>query len=97
MAWRRPGDKPISEPVMISLLTYNASLRLNELKQSSYGHGENRIIACVGSISGMTHIGFILSAQNAANKCLRETHLSNQLCQTKTDNAHHIYHVIHYH
>ena len=22
MAWRRPGDKPLSEPVMVSLLTH---------------------------------------------------------------------------
>ena len=22
MAWRRPGDKPLSEPMMVSLLTY---------------------------------------------------------------------------
>ena len=28
MGWWRPGDKPLSEPVMICLLT---SLRLNEL------------------------------------------------------------------
>ena len=22
MAWRRPGNKPLSEPIMVSLLTY---------------------------------------------------------------------------
>ena len=33
MAWRRPGDKPLSEPMMVSLLTWRiyASLGLNEL------------------------------------------------------------------
>ena len=34
MAWRRSGDKPLSEPMMVSLLTYiyiYASLGLNEL------------------------------------------------------------------
>ena len=32
MAWRRPGDKPLSEPVMVSLLTHmNAWHGLNEL------------------------------------------------------------------
>ena len=32
MAWRRPSDKPLSEPMMVSLLTYiYASLCLNEL------------------------------------------------------------------
>ena len=34
MAWRRPGDKPLSEPVTVSLLTYiYASLGLNELNK----------------------------------------------------------------
>ena len=32
MAWRRPGGKPLYEPIMISLLTHiYASLSLNEL------------------------------------------------------------------
>ena len=34
MAWRRPGDKPLSEPIVDSLLTHitlYASLSLNEL------------------------------------------------------------------
>ena len=32
MAWRRPGDKPLSEPIMVKLLTHiYASLCLNEL------------------------------------------------------------------
>ena len=33
MAWRQPGDKPLSEPVMFSWLTY-VSLGLNELTLS---------------------------------------------------------------
>ena len=32
MAWRRPGDKPLSGPMMVSLLTQYASLGLNEPK-----------------------------------------------------------------
>ena len=34
MAWRQPGDKPLSEPMMVSLLTHviYASLGLNELR-----------------------------------------------------------------
>ena len=36
MAWRRPGDKPLSEPIMASLLTHiYASLGLNEFKKMS--------------------------------------------------------------
>ena len=33
MAWRQPGDKPLSEPMMVSLLSYiiYESLSLNEL------------------------------------------------------------------
>ena len=26
MAWRRPGDKPLSEPMMVSLLMHSASM-----------------------------------------------------------------------
>ena len=31
MAWCRSGNKPLSEPMMVSLLTHNASLGLNAL------------------------------------------------------------------
>ena len=31
MAWHRLGDKPLSEPMMVSLLTICASVGLNEL------------------------------------------------------------------
>ena len=31
MAWRRPGDHPLSEPVMVSLLTHMCITRPNEL------------------------------------------------------------------
>ena len=27
MAWRRPGDKPLSEPMMVSLLTHICTTR----------------------------------------------------------------------
>ena len=41
MAWRRTGDKPLSEAMMVSLLTHMiyASLCLNELTRSP--HGQN--------------------------------------------------------
>ena len=32
MAWRQPGDKPLHEPMMVSLLTHMCVLGLNELK-----------------------------------------------------------------
>ena len=31
MAWHQPGDKALSEPMMVSLLMHNVSLGLNEL------------------------------------------------------------------
>ena len=33
MAWRRPGDKPLSEPMMVSLLTYICVIRPQWVKQ----------------------------------------------------------------
>ena len=37
MAWRLPGDKPLSEPMMVSLLTHiYASLGLNDLRQKQH-------------------------------------------------------------
>ena len=33
MAWCRPSDKPLSEPMMVSLLCIYESLGLNELKK----------------------------------------------------------------
>ena len=33
MAWRRPGDKPISEPIMVSLLTHICVTRPQWVKQ----------------------------------------------------------------
>ena len=35
MARRRQGDKPLSVPVLVSLLTHNATLGLNNLKKTS--------------------------------------------------------------
>ena len=39
MAWRRPGDKPLSEPIMVSLLTYICVTRpqwVNLINMPSY-------------------------------------------------------------
>ena len=38
MAWRRPGDKPLSEPMMMSLLTYKCVSRSQLVKRTkAYG------------------------------------------------------------
>ena len=34
-AWRRPGDKPLSEPIMDSLMTHMCVTRINELTANS--------------------------------------------------------------
>ena len=40
MAWRRPGDKPLSEPMMVILSTHiYASLGLNELTEQELKSG----------------------------------------------------------
>ena len=49
MAWRRPGDKPLSEPMMVSLLTHICVTRPQWVKsQASRVH---RLTAC--SVYGM--------------------------------------------
>ena len=37
MAWRRPGDKPLSEPMMVTVTDAYGSLGLTELKVTSNG------------------------------------------------------------
>ena len=41
MAWRRPGDKPLSEPMMVSLLTHICVTRPQWVKFIWYGHIHN--------------------------------------------------------
>ena len=33
MAWRRPGDKPLSEPMIVNLLTHECVIRLQWVKE----------------------------------------------------------------
>ena len=43
MAWRRPGDKPLSEPRMVSLLTHICATRpqwVNEVIEIPSSHGQ---------------------------------------------------------
>ena len=37
MAWRRPGDKPLSEPMKVCLLTHACVTRINDLNQFKAG------------------------------------------------------------
>ena len=42
MAWRRPGDKPLSEPMMVSLLTHICATRPQWVKSGVYNSCEDR-------------------------------------------------------
>ena len=42
MAWRRPGDKPLSEPRMESLLTHVCVTRLQWVNLHKHNHGDGR-------------------------------------------------------
>ena len=41
MAWRRPGDKPLSEPMMVCLLTHIWLTRPQWVKHQVVSHGDN--------------------------------------------------------
>ena len=41
LAWRRPGDKPLSEPIMLDYWCIYVSLGLNELKFLPHHPGDN--------------------------------------------------------
>ena len=56
MAWRRPGDKPLSQPMMVSLLTHICVTRpqwvkahqtkhIPKFKEKIWGHGINYFLA----------------------------------------------------
>ena len=43
-AWRRPGDKPLSRPMMVGLLTHiYASLGLNDLTTTPSASGDDNV------------------------------------------------------
>ena len=58
MAWRRPGDKPLSEPVMVSLLTHICVIRPQWVKQ-------NKKITCM-----ILHDGYL--TLHAWKPCIEE-------------------------
>ena len=58
MAWRRPGDKPLSEPMMVSLLTHICVNRPHWVQQINYGlqlSERHRWVICRKSAK-MTHL-----------------------------------------
>ena len=58
MAWRRPGDKPLSEPVMISLLTHRCVTRpqwVKTIKDPWWCLGSFYVSLLVGCIHSTPH------------------------------------------
>ena len=50
MAWRRPGDKPLSEPMMIGLLTHICVTRPRWVKMVSMISMEGMVVGSSGAI-----------------------------------------------
>ena len=46
MAWRRPGDMPLSEPMLVSLLTYICVTRPQWVKLQPHHPGANKFRRC---------------------------------------------------
>ena len=46
MAWRRPGDKPLSEPMMVNYWRIYASPGLNELSNDKEGNQDSQSYIC---------------------------------------------------
>ena len=85
MAWRRPGDKPLSEPMMVSLLTHICVTRPQWVKMIlwlSYLHNEISYTKRMSSFFCNGHLGLFqhkkiswdslyLVRQSLHKKCLR--------------------------
>ena len=86
MAWRRPGDKPLSEPMMFSLLTHVCVTRLNELSYYScwIRHAFN-IHVCNTVMNGkFVYIGPQCSRHSGSKMKYTCIHLSMITKMTKT-------------
>ena len=71
MAWRRPGDKPLSEAVLVSYWRINASLGLNALN-------ENRCILILYiSLTSIVSGGELAQTYNTGDTTLADAMLIN--------------------
>ena len=72
MAWRRPGDKPLSEPMMLVYWLIYASLGLNELTNilvSKYGFSNMAFDGMIGQRHLLQiKIGYEFNGCNTYNK-----------------------------
>ena len=57
MAWRRPGDKPLSEPMMVSLPTHFCVTRPQWVKRTAWSTSVSQMRPCAGrqSIKTLCH------------------------------------------
>ena len=53
MAWRRPGDKPLSEPMMVSLLTHICVTRPRWVNEKIWLYGQDH---CIHDITSITDV-----------------------------------------
>ena len=79
MSWRRPGDKPLSEPVMVSLLTHICVTRPQWIKESGPSNGflpaGSNILARRADLWPVFYRWLLLSGlgvaiSNAHNQCI---------------------------
>ena len=80
MAWRRPGDKPLSEPMIVYRRIY-ASLGLNELKASGQISALQRLTGLLDLPSKMAIYSSVIFSN--LNHCPLGWFFSSRACITK--------------
>ena len=80
MAWRRPGDKPLSEPMMVSLLTHICITRPQWVKIASASRRSKRHVGRVG-ISNLV-VRFVMCCHCYYNSLLnfQKENVQNFVC-----------------
>ena len=68
MAWRRPGDKPLSEPMMVSLLTHICVTRPQWVKACLEGLHWSQLNSAMGLLTDTWNCGLHMLG-NARNIC----------------------------
>ena len=66
MAWRRPGDKPLSEPMMVSLLTHICVTRPQWVKRQMYM--KQRHVTCAGTAAYLHSYNMKITFSHALTK-----------------------------
>ena len=96
MAWRRPGDKPLSEPMIFSFLTHICITRLQRVKTDHVMH------SCINKLLHKTWYSLISTFFMVIFMAMYDCHYSTHLfakylliqcfLQIGTDNRRHIVH-----